>query len=342
MSRAGLSRALDLLVFGLTLGFGLLFVLGEVFDRDHGLLERLDLPFTLVFVGAFALQLAIAEDRAGWLRANWLDVLIVGVVAFPLLRFLGFYRYLPAVRVLRLAWLGAILGEALRGHLRLFGRGQVHNILMAGVIVVFVGAVLVHRSEEAVAEANIKSFGDAIWWAVVTITTVGYGDKYPTTPPGRVVAAGIMVLGIGLFGLLTASLSSFFLSQGQNSELVRLQSEVAGLRQEMAALVKLQAVPAPLPRGGEERVRDRARARSCGVGGPDGRPSRERLVFPLRARAQTPKAVQWSAPPRGALRGVFRDPSPRCGSGGPGTPCWPGPAPGRPARLRWPSGSPRR
>jgi voltage-gated potassium channel len=75
---------------------------------------------------------------------------------------------------------------------------------------------------------------------------VGYGDKYPTTAAGRVVAAGLMLLGIGLFGVLTASLSSFFLAQDQESELVRLQAEVAGLRQEVSALVKvLHAAPPP-------------------------------------------------------------------------------------------------
>jgi voltage-gated potassium channel len=251
MSRARLAKAVDVLVLVLTLGFGLLFVLSEVFVRDRELLHRLDLPFTLTFLGAFALQLGLAEDRGRWVRTNWLDVLIVVVAAFPLLRLLRVFRHLPGLRLLRLAWLAAILGEALRAHLRLFGHGHVHNILVAGVIVVFVGAVLVHHTEEAVAEANIKTFGDAIWWSVVTVTTVGYGDKYPTTPAGRVVGAGIMVLGIGLFGILTASLSSYFLSQGQESELARLQEEVAGLRQEVAALVRLKTALLPSPPGGE-------------------------------------------------------------------------------------------
>jgi voltage-gated potassium channel len=240
MSRARLAKAVDVLVLVLTLGFGLLFVLSEVFVRGRELLDRLDLPFTLTFLGAFTLQLGLAEDRGRWVRTNWLDVLIVVVAAFPLLRLLRVFRHLPGLRLLRLAWLAAILGEALRAHLRIFGHGHVHNILVAGVIVVFVGAVLVHHTEETVAEANIKTFGDAIWWSVVTVTTVGYGDKYPTTPAGRVVGAGIMVLGIGLFGILTASLSSYFLAQGQESELARLQAEVSGLRQEVAALVKLQ------------------------------------------------------------------------------------------------------
>jgi voltage-gated potassium channel len=90
-----------------------------------------------------------------------------------------------------------------------------------------------------------------VWWAVTTVTTVGYGDKYPTTVAGRVVAAGMMMLGIGLFGVLTASLSSFFLAQDQESELSRLQAEVAGLRHEVATLVTLlQASPPPGERPG--------------------------------------------------------------------------------------------
>ena len=86
---------------------------------------------------------------------------------------------------------------------------------MAGVVIILVGALLVRSVEEGAGEANIRSVADALWWAVTTVTTVGYGDKYPTTGAGRLLAAGLMLLGIGLFGILTASLSSFFVAESR-------------------------------------------------------------------------------------------------------------------------------
>jgi voltage-gated potassium channel len=112
------------------------------------------------------------------------------------------------------------------------------GILVAGVIVILVGAVLVRSVEEGVTEANIRSVGDALWWAVTTVTTVGYGDKYPTTGAGRLLASGLMLLGIGLFGVLTASLSSLFVAEARQSDVARVEAELAQLRMEVAGLTR--------------------------------------------------------------------------------------------------------
>jgi voltage-gated potassium channel len=80
------------------------------------------------------------------------------------------------------------------------------------------------------------SLGDAVWWAVTTVTTVGYGDKFPTTVAGRLVAGGLMLLGIALFGILTASLSSFFLTQTQEDEVAQVHGELKRLREEIREL----------------------------------------------------------------------------------------------------------
>lgn len=63
--------------------------------------------------------------------------------------------------------------------------------------------------------SNIKTAEDAIWWAYVTITTVGYGDKFPVTTEGRIIAAALMTIGVGLFGTFTAFLASFFVADRQ-------------------------------------------------------------------------------------------------------------------------------
>jgi len=66
--------------------------------------------------------------------------------------------------------------------------------------------------------ANIRNFGDALWWAVVTVTTVGYGDKYPVSPGGKGVAVVLLLVGIGLIGVLTATVASYFVEQQSNQE----------------------------------------------------------------------------------------------------------------------------
>ncbi len=67
-------------------------------------------------------------------------------------------------------------------------------------------------------DGSIHTFGDALWWAITTVTTVGYGDKYPVTPAGRGIASFLMITGIALFGLLTANITTFFVERGSDSE----------------------------------------------------------------------------------------------------------------------------
>jgi voltage-gated potassium channel len=95
-----------------------------------------------------------------------------------------------------------------------FARGRVVASVVASVGVVgFVGSIAVVDAERANPDANIQSFGDAVWWAATTVTTVGYGDRYPTTTEGRLVAVGLMLTGIALLGVVTAALASGFVER---------------------------------------------------------------------------------------------------------------------------------
>jgi voltage-gated potassium channel len=88
---------------------------------------------------------------------------------------------------------------------------------------------------ETVDGANIKSAEDALWWATVTITTVGYGDRYPVTTEGRIVGTLLMTAGVGLFGVFSGFVAAWFLSSGQKKE----EDELASVRHELAALRRL-------------------------------------------------------------------------------------------------------
>ena len=97
--------------------------------------------------------------------------------------------------------------EAILKHHSLF------RVLIAATATLFVGAWLVLLFEENTKGSNIHSYPDALWWAIVTVTTVGYGDRYPTTEGGRAVAVVLMLVGIGLIGVLTATVASVFVKE---------------------------------------------------------------------------------------------------------------------------------
>lgn len=152
--------------------------------------------------GLFAIdyiaQLMLAEKRGAWFLKNLHQLLIL---ALPVLRPLRLLRLVSLLRLMQLVALKAVQGRI------------VTYVIGAASLLTYVGALAVLDAEQNVSESNIKNFGDAIWWAVTTITTVGYGDYYPVTLVGRLVAFGLMIGGIAVLGVVTATLASWLVEQ---------------------------------------------------------------------------------------------------------------------------------
>ena len=147
---------------------------------------------------AFAFELVVktylAPNRWRYLLEHWMDVVTVLV---PFLRPL---RLLRVVAVLIRFWTEA----------QTVLRAQTFGVIgSASLVAVGGAAVLVYLAERGT-DGSIQTFADALWWAAATITTVGYGDVYPKSPAGRGVAVLLMLVGISLFGLLTARVAAFF------------------------------------------------------------------------------------------------------------------------------------
>ncbi len=163
----------------------------------------LDWCIWAMFAANLAIMLAIVPDRRRWLINNPLDVLIVVLTPPFLPATMKLARVLPLVR---LVWL-VVVANRLRNVFSL--QGLRYAALIVFTIVVGGGVVFV-----AVESGQHLSTWDGLWWATETVTTVAYGDIYPTTAPGRIVATVVMTAGIGFVALLTGALAQRFLYGG--------------------------------------------------------------------------------------------------------------------------------
>lgn len=149
------------------------------------------------FAVDFAVRLALAEERKSYAVRHWYDL---ALIALPMLRPLRLLRLLAFARVLNRTAVGGLAGRVTT------------YVLGAAVMSVVLGAVAMLDAEQDATGANIKTFGDALWWAATTVTTVGYGDRYPVTMTGRFVAVALMMMGIALVGAVTAAVASWFIA----------------------------------------------------------------------------------------------------------------------------------
>lgn len=178
-----------------------------------------------LFALDYLVRLGLAHDRGAFIRQHLLDL---AVVVLPLLR---------PLRLLRVLTLLSFVNRRARATLR----GQVVAYVVGlTVTVLLLASLAVLDAERGQDGANIEDLGDALWWSVTTVTTVGYGDRFPVTATGRLIAVTLMIGGIALLGVVTAAFASWLIDRVADVEeasqaatrrdLEALTAEVAALR----------------------------------------------------------------------------------------------------------------
>ena len=209
------SRASELPLLLLALLMVILLVVPAVFTLSSeliGILDTIDWFIYACFAFDFILKVYLAPSALGHIRRNWLDLIIL---LLPLLRPLRLLQGTRAIQVLRGVRLLVFLAEAARKLRGIIAQRGLHVVLALtmGVVASTAGLVALFERDSG---GSIKSYGDALWWAVTTITTVGYGDAFPLTVEGRGVAMFLMLVGIVFYSILTANLAAYFVQSESN------------------------------------------------------------------------------------------------------------------------------
>jgi len=207
----------------------------------RALLARIDDFVCAVFLLDFFVHLALAPSKPAFWRLGWIDLLS----SIPEIGWLRWGRVFRVFRILR----------ALRSFSAVYhhfaaerARGTFVIVGLMSVIAVLFATIAVFELERGAPGSNIHSAGDSLWWAFATITTIGYGDHYPVTAAGRVVAVVLVVFGLSFFGTFTAYVASFFLEKAQlkeETEIHHLIHEVRKLREQVEAARTGGAVSPP-------------------------------------------------------------------------------------------------
>jgi len=196
-----------------------------------------------IFLIDFTYRLFTAESKTHYFFRNfgWADLL--ASLPFQQVKILRVFRLVRVFRLLRAYGVANVV----RGLLRDRAGSALLTLLLMGILVLEFGSLEILRVEQNATGANITSASDALWYTIVTISTVGYGDRYPVTNEGRVVGSLIIVVGVGIFGTFTGYLANLFLApsrkkpaapqpSGRDGASLRVDQLKALLAQQQAAI----------------------------------------------------------------------------------------------------------
>lgn len=255
------STAYDLFILLLTTCsltlIAVLVILGPDDTELHAVLVRVDFLICVVFLYDFALTLLRTPDKTGYLlkQGGWLDLagavpVLPGASWTAVLRCARLNRLARIIRRFRRRQRGELVTEALQAP----AGAALLTVVFLALLLITLSSLLILRAEGEAANAEITNGADAFWWAVVTMTTVGYGDYVPVTYVGRFIALLLMVFGIGIFAVLTNFVaSSMPIPPDEDDRFTTIAAENARIRAELEDIKALLKAGTPAASAGDKR-----------------------------------------------------------------------------------------
>lgn len=172
------------------------------------LLRYIDNACCLIFLYDFIHRLIVAENKWKYLKWGWIDL----ISSIPTLDYLRPGRIAKIAKIFRIIRAFRSIKFLIDAYFEKKKQSALTSAAIIAILMIIFSSIAILQVENE-ADSNIKTAEDAIWWAYVTITTVGYGDRYPVTMEGRIIAAALMTVGVGLFGTFTAYVASWFVKE---------------------------------------------------------------------------------------------------------------------------------
>jgi len=177
------------------------------------ILNIADNAICAVFLLDFSIRFYRADNKLKFMKWGWIDLLS----SIPTLDFMRAGRMLRLVRLLRILRAFRSTKHLVHHIFKRRTQGALTAAAIIAVLMIIFSSIAILQVEVDPG-SNIKTAEDAIWWSYVTITTVGYGDKFPVTTEGRIIAGLLMTVGVGLFGTFTAYLASWFVGENKKEQ----------------------------------------------------------------------------------------------------------------------------
>ena len=236
-AKAGLDHSEQLSLYDLFIGMLTVISLGIMAMQfllpstapAQEVLIMMDGLFCAIFMTDFFGRLWKAHPKMSYLKWQGITDFLGSIPAIPALRLFRLFRLARVARILQIGGPKRVIHEFTSRR----AESALYITILLALLVVMFGSLMVYAFESRAPDSNIKSGGDAAWWSLVTITTVGYGDRFPTSPGGRLVGVVTMMFGIGLFGVLTSVMASKFLAPPEQAE-----SEMPATRGNVEALLE--------------------------------------------------------------------------------------------------------
>ena len=190
---------------------------------DHLTVSLIDWLIWAIFLVEYVFGITVVQSRKTHVRRNWLGLVVV-VFSFPLLPdLLASIRLVRVARIVRLIRVLAVTGRGLHAmRSSLAGQSLIYVTALTTLLTISAAALMSVIEPETVS----SDFGSSLWWAAVTVTTVGYGDIAPVTPIGRALAVVLMLSGLGLLSTMAASISAYFVGSDADREIVAIHKRL--------------------------------------------------------------------------------------------------------------------